>query len=275
MTGCAVGQAGLTLKWMAPLIRRGSGFGFVSESCEPPAPPWTVTPRFTCPRRNPMGAARRKFTKQYKADAVQLYQDSAWIHRVNAGDRFRGGRRDCDLDRGIRACFFCRLPVLRLVRVFRLGSRDWWPGRPCGAVTGSGLVRPPGRAADRRRLRSRFIHSQLAVPAFGQVQVTWPRPWRAIRAATSMRSRRMVAPGPWRRTQLARAPAARSRLCAMAARASHAAFAGKRPEGRWARGPLGQVRDHLLDDGVVTVLCLGLDQLERGVGEQRRGSARS
>jgi hypothetical protein len=32
-------------------------------------------------------------------------------------------------------------------------------------------------------------------------------------------------------------PAARSRLCAMAAHASQAAFAGKRPDGRWATGP--------------------------------------
>ena len=53
----------------------------------------------------------------------------------------------------------------------------------------------------------------------------------------------------------------------MAARASHAAFAGKRPEGRWARGPLGQVGEDLLDDGMVAVLCLGLDHLERRVGE--------
>ena len=31
----------------------------------------------------------------------------------------------------------------------------------------------------------------------------------------------------------------------------------------------GQVREDLLDDGVVAVLRLGLDQLERGIGEYR------
>ena len=36
-----------------------------------------------------MGTARRKFTKQYKADAVQLYQDSGLTmgSRPAAGDR--------------------------------------------------------------------------------------------------------------------------------------------------------------------------------------------
>jgi hypothetical protein len=34
------------------------------------------------------------------------------------------------------------------------------------------------------------------------------------------------------------------------------------------QGPAGQVRERLLDDGMVTVLCLGLDHLERRVGEQ-------
>ena len=34
------------------------------------------------------------------------------------------------------------------------------------------------------------------------------------------------------------------------------------------QGPAGQVREHLLDDGMVTVLRLGLDHLERRVGEQ-------
>jgi hypothetical protein len=59
-----------------------------------------------------------------------------------------------------------------------------------------------------------------------------PRPWRAVRAATSMRSRRRVAPRALAQARLARDPAARSRLCAIAAQASQAALAGNEPEGR-------------------------------------------
>ena len=57
----------------------------------------------------------------------------------------------------------------------------------------------------------------------------WPRPWRAVRAATAIRSRRMVAALAFAKGGLASAPAARSRLCAMAAIASQAAFAVKTP----------------------------------------------
>lgn len=34
-------------------------------------------------------------------------------------------------------------------------------------------------------------------------------------------------------------------------------------------GPVGQVGEQVLDDGVVAVLGLGMDHLERGVGEDR------
>ncbi len=53
----------------------------------------------------------------------------------------------------------------------------------------------------------------------------WPWPDRAVRAATLIRSRRSVAPRALAQARLARAPAARSRLQAMAAQASHAALA--------------------------------------------------
>ena len=62
-----------------------------------------------------------------------------------------------------------------------------------GAVTGSGLVRPLRRAG-RRRLSNRFIHSCSRCQPSGRCRVMWPRPCRAVRAATSIRSRRMVAP---------------------------------------------------------------------------------
>ena len=41
---------------------------------------------------------------------------------------------------------------------------------------------------------NRFIHSAWRCQPSGRCKVIWPRPWRAARAATSMRSRRSVAP---------------------------------------------------------------------------------
>ena len=59
----------------------------------------------------------------------------------------------------------------------------------------------------------------------------WPRPWRAVRAATAIRSRRIVAALAFANGRLASAPAARTRLCAIAAMDSQAAFAAKTPDG--------------------------------------------
>ena len=84
----------------------------------------------------------------------------------------------------------------------------------------------------------------------------------------------MVAPLALAWNAEARHPAARSRLCAMAARVSQAAFAAKRPDGQMSQRPAGPVREDLLDHGVVAVLLLGLEHRERGVGEDWRGSAR-
>jgi hypothetical protein len=99
--------------------------------------------------------------------------------------------------------------------------------------------------------------------------VRWPLPWRAVRAATAIRSRRMVAARAFAKGRLARAPAARSRLCAMAAMDSQAALAAKTPEGHVSERAAGDVGEDLLHDRVVAVLPLGLDELERRVGEHR------
>jgi len=56
------------------------------------------------------------------------------------------------------------------------------------------------------------------------------RPDRAVRTATLIRSRRSVAPRAFAYARLARAPAARSRLPAMAAQVSHAALAANEPD---------------------------------------------
>jgi hypothetical protein len=53
----------------------------------------------------------------------------------------------------------------------------------------------------------------------------------------------------------------------MTARTSQAALASKTPDRRYARGPVIQVGEDLLHDGVVTVLPLGLDELGRRAGE--------
>jgi hypothetical protein len=77
----------------------------------------------------------------------------------------------------------------------------------------------------------RLAHSVWRCQPSGRCKVMRPRPWRAVRAATLMRSRRRVAALALAQARLARDRAARSRLCAMAAQASQAAFAGKRSRG--------------------------------------------
>jgi hypothetical protein len=62
---------------------------------------------------------------------------------------------------------------------------------------------------------------------------------------------------PWAR--LARDPAPRSTLRAIAASVSQAALAGKNPDVRQVgQRPVAPAGEDLLDDGVVTVLSLGL-----------------
>src|SRR6185437_11509403 len=120
----------------------------------------------------------------------------------------------------------------------------WGPGAwrarlwACGAaVTGSGLVRPLAPGGGRQAVPNRFIQSWARCQPWGRCKVISVRPWRAVRAATSMSSRRSVAPRALAQAGLARDPAARSRLWLMAARVSQAALAGNEPDGRWARGP--------------------------------------
>jgi len=77
----------------------------------------------------------------------------------------------------------------------------------------------------------RFSHSCSWCQPSGRWRARWPRPWRAVRAATAIRSRRIVAPRAFAKGRLASAPAARTRLCAMAAIDSQAAFAVNFPKG--------------------------------------------
>ena len=83
------------------------------------------------------------------------------------------------------------------------------------------------RAGGPQAASNRFIHPVSWCQSRGRCRVRQPRPVRAVRAATLIRSRRMVAPRARAWNAEARQPAARTRLCAMAARASQAAFAAK------------------------------------------------
>ena len=108
----------------------------------------------------------------------------------------------------------------------------------------------------------------LAVPAFGQVEGEVAA---AVAGGAGGDGDQVAADGRGpglREGGLARAPAARSRLCAMAAMDSQAAFAAK-PRWHVSQRAAGDVGEDLLHDGVVTVLAFGLDQLERGIGEDR------
>ena len=110
---------------------------------------------------------------------------------------------------------------------------------PSGAVAGAD--RSAGQAAAAGGPQAawrRFSHSCSRCQPAGRWRVRWPRPCRAVRAATTIRSRRMVAARAFANGRDARAPAARSKLCAMAVIDSPAAFAAKTPDGRCARGPL-------------------------------------
>ena len=82
------------------------------------------------------------------------------------------------------------LTVMRDVRVARF--RDGWPvAFGCVDLVRAGQAAVAGgpHAASKR-----LSHSWSWCQPSGRCKVRWPRPWRAVRAATSMRSRRTVAP---------------------------------------------------------------------------------
>jgi hypothetical protein len=68
---------------------------------------------------------------------------------------------------------------------------------------------------------------------------------------------------------LASAPAACSRLCAIAAHSTHAELAPKHPEGMWTGWSVDQVGEHGLDERVTAVDDVGLRCGQVCVGEER------
>jgi hypothetical protein len=79
---------------------------------------------------------------------------------------------------------------------------------------------------------NKVIHWCSRCQPSGRCKVRWPRPLRAMRAATAMSWLRRVAPRAFAWNGPASVPAARVRLWQMAAQVSHAALAGKCPDGR-------------------------------------------
>src|SRR5206468_7279633 len=113
------------------------------------------------------------------------------------------------------------------------GGGGGWPRRAVrGVLTGVWAGQAAWAGGGRQAASRRFIHSVSRCHPSGRCKVIPPLPWRAIRAATSIRSRRSVAPRALAQARLARAPAARSRLWLMAAHVSQAALAGNNPDGR-------------------------------------------
>ena len=68
-----------------------------------------------------------------------------------------------------------------------------WPSGRAGAVTWFGAGQAAA-AGGPQAAANRVSHSCSRCQPSGRCRVMWPRPCRAVRAATSIRSRRMVAP---------------------------------------------------------------------------------
>ena len=106
---------------------------------------------------------------------------------------------------------------------------------------------------------NRVIHWCSRCQPPGRWSMMCPRPDRAMRAATLIRSRRSVAPRAFAYARLARAPAARSRLCAMGGAGRPRGIGGERARWHMRERPAGDVGEDLLHDRVIPVLALGLD----------------
>ena len=131
------------------------------------------------------------------------------------------------------------------------GPGRGWSGR-CGG-------RPAGGV-------ERFGHSCSRCQPSGRWRVRRPRPCRAVRAATAIRSRRMVAA-----RALARGgtPGRRRRGpgCAPSPRSLARRRSRRKPRRAMSKRAAGDVGEDLLHDGVAPALPLGLDRHEWRIGE--------
>jgi hypothetical protein len=138
----------------------------------------------------PRTRSRASRTCRYSASAL------AWIHRRIAVDHFRP-----DL---CTRSFACWARAWRAGRAPRRRPAGDLPGPGTGAggrggpfggaVTGVRAGQAARAGGGPQAASNRFIHSAWRCQASGRCRVISPRPWRAVRAATSIRSRRSVAP---------------------------------------------------------------------------------
>ena len=96
----------------------------------------------------------------------------------------------------------------------------------------------------------------------------WPRPWRAMRAATVISWRRMVAPRALAWNGAGQRAGGAGQVVADGGQGQPGGIGREVPRRQVRERPGAQVCEDLLDDGVVAVLRFGLDHLERRVGEQ-------
>ncbi len=145
----------------------------------------------------------------------------------------------------------------------------WLCGRE-GAVTGSGLVRPlSGWAAAGGEQGYPFV---FAVPSFGQVQ-HYVAVAVAVAGGAGGDVDEVTADGGAAGLAVGEAGQGSGGV-QQVVRDGGAAQPGRvgredPGDGRWASGAVGPVGEDLFHDRVVTALAFGLDQLERGIGEDR------
>ena len=147
------------------------------------------------------------------------------------------------------------------------GQGSEWPLRPSGCGPGRGWSgRCGGRAAGRAEQVEPFM---LAVPALGQVQ---GEATAAVPGGAGGDGDQVAADGRGPglgEGQAGQGAGGAEQVVRHGCDRQPGRIRGKYPGRHMSQGTAGDVGEHLLHDGVAAVLPLGLDQLERGVGEDR------
>jgi len=120
----------------------------------------------------------------------------------------------------------------------------------------------------------RFIHSCSRCHSPGRCKVISPRPRRASRAATVDEVAAQCGAAGFAAGEAGQASGGAQQVVADGCEGKPGRVGGERARGQVSQRPVSPVREDLLHLGVVAVLGLGLQQGERGVGEDGVGSAR-
>src|SRR3954451_17057103 len=204
------------------------------------------------PPHKPVVEARNQSTWQSRATTGQV-EPTRVVHAAQGACRVQGfGNTSCFIGHywktepgstGWVVYGFWR-PFLIFVPVLGVMVRPVFPGLPHQILLvpfeGGAEIQTAAGAAGRRVWSARRVHSARQGHRVGRCRVR-RRAERAIRAGTMISRVRRVAvvatARAWPGRVAARAPAARSRLNAIVARASQAALAVNTPDGRRASGP--------------------------------------